>query len=122
MKFYNNKYHVIETREDNKYDFRLSNGYTYEVKYDAYSLKTNNIFIEISQFGKKSGLHITKAKYHIFVIPQVNNIDMFILIRTSELKAILEIYDNITLYSDKFKVGYLLPKTILLKYSIIISS
>ena len=46
IEFYENNLKVIETCDNYKYDFRLSNNYTYEVKFERSSLKTNNIFLE----------------------------------------------------------------------------
>jgi|TARA_R100000479_G_scaffold42169_1_gene19051 hypothetical protein len=57
---------------------------TIEVKNDLKALKTGNLFIEYHSRGKPSGISTTQAEYWCFLVK-----DVFILIRTDDLKDIL---------------------------------
>ena len=46
-----------------RYDVKLSNNLTYEVKYERSSLKTNNVLMEYIAFQKLSGIYTTQADY-----------------------------------------------------------
>jgi hypothetical protein len=105
INYYNGKYNVTETCNDADYDFKLSNGKYYEVKYDNKACTTGNIFIETVQFNKPSGIDITKADYYIIALNSTNyfNTDkyLFLKIRTSKLRKLIkkELYDKY--YVDK---------------------
>jgi len=66
--YYKNKYFVDHENDNYEYDFKLSNGKTYEVKYNSISNGYSTIFLETSAFSKPSGINKTKANYYIFVI------------------------------------------------------
>ena len=68
-----------------KYDFKTSDNNTFEVKVDMRASKTLNIFVEFQQFGKSSGIEITEAIYHIYVID-----DVFYQIETVDLLELCE--------------------------------
>ncbi len=72
LSFYENKDTIADTCSNYRYDFKLSNGDTYEIKFDRLACKTNNIFVEVIQPNKNSGLLTTEAKYYIFVIENLN--------------------------------------------------
>jgi hypothetical protein len=120
VEFYNNRVKIMNECTDNKYDFMMSDGTKYEVKYDAMSLKTGNVFVEIIQFNKPSGLHVTIADKYIFVLPTKNADPEYIMIDVVDLKKVIECYDH-RYYSDKFKGGYLVHKTLIRKHGIDIS-
>ena len=54
--YYKNKYFVDHENDNYEYDFKLSNGKTYEVKYNSLSNGYNTIFLETSAFSKPSGI------------------------------------------------------------------
>ena len=68
IEYYKNKYHVDHENDNSEYDFMLSNGKYYEVKYCSLSNCYNTIFLETVAFGRPSGINKTKANYYIFVI------------------------------------------------------
>jgi uncharacterized protein YuzE len=85
-----NKVKLLERQDETnykhmKYDFKTSDDKTYEVKNDTRAIKTGNIFVEFQQFGKSSGIEITEALYHIFVIEST-----YYLIKTVDLMDLCE--------------------------------
>jgi hypothetical protein len=92
--YHNGKYDVIETCNDATFDFQLSNGKYYEVKFDNKASTTGNIFIENVQFNKPSGIDVTKANYYIIVLNSTNyfNIEkyLFLKIRTRSLRKLIK--------------------------------
>ena len=56
------------TNEDSRYDFVLSNGMAYEVKFDIMAAKTRNIYIEKHNRNKESGINKTESDYYVIVI------------------------------------------------------
>jgi uncharacterized protein YuzE len=74
-----------------KYDFKTSDDITYEVKTDSRAAKTGNIFVEFQQFGKSSGIEITEALYHIFVIEST-----YYLIKTVDLMDLCEVVISVS--------------------------
>jgi hypothetical protein len=120
VEFYNNKISIMDECEDNRYDFIMSDNTSYEVKFDAMSLKTGNVFVEIIQFNKPSGLHVTLADKYIFVLPAKNADPEYIMIDVSELKKVINYYDH-RYYADKYKGGYLVHRTLIRKHGIDIS-
>jgi hypothetical protein len=122
--YYNGKYHVIEICNDATFDFQLSNGKYYEVKYDNKASTTGNIFIENVQFNKPSGIDITKADYYIIVLNSTNyfNIEKYLflkIIKRSLRKLIKkELHDKY--YVDKNKSGYLFNVNLIKQYSKVI--
>jgi hypothetical protein len=122
--YYNGKYHVVETCDNASFDFQLSNGKYYEVKYDNKASTTGNIFIENVQFNKPSGIDITKADYYIIVLNSTNyfNIEkyLFLKITTRKLRKLIkkELYDKY--YVDRNKSGYLFNANLIKQYSKVI--
>ena len=55
INFYKHKYKLIETNDDSKYDFLLSNDKKYEVKALLKVYMYNSIFVEYMAFKKPSG-------------------------------------------------------------------
>ncbi len=110
MKYYDNKYVVISTCDNNKYDFMMTNNMKYEVKADVLSSKTGYIFIENIQYDKASGIDVTEADYYIIIVVTSNmfkSFEQYLMIDVSVLKQLItdKLYTKI--YSDKFKSGYL---------------
>jgi hypothetical protein len=44
MKYFDNEFYPVKRNDDYRYDFKLSNNMSYEVKSDMLSRKTNNIY------------------------------------------------------------------------------
>ena len=82
-----NKYGVTTTNfnDDYKYDFKTSDGLTYEVKADKSSLKYPNFFIEFLQNDKASGIETTQADYYI-----ITNTKQYYLISVDDIKSIIK--------------------------------
>jgi hypothetical protein len=114
--YYDNKFVLLHTLNTNEYDFKLSNNIKYEVKFDGYSLKTGNIFIEFLQFNKDSGITITKADYYIIILPNI--INKYLLVDVLELNFLIITNQYKSIYTDKFKSGYLFDISIIQNSSI----
>ena len=106
IKHYKNKYKLLNTCNDNRYDFMLTNNKQYEVKADLMANKTGNLFIENVQFNKPSGIDVTTADYYI-VIYQKDNMNVFLKIKTKQIKKLIQkgIYSRY--HIDKNKSGYI---------------
>jgi hypothetical protein len=93
------------------FNFQLSNGKYYEVKYDNKASTTGNIFIENVQFNKPSGIDITKADYYIIVLNSTNyfNIEKYLFLKfgTSKLRKLIKKELYYKYYVDHNKSGYL---------------
>ncbi len=65
-----------------------------EVKTDKYKHKTNNIFIELSSKGRKSGLSTTKSHYYVyfFIRKDLYQKDNVLIIETSKLRSLVNKY------------------------------
>jgi hypothetical protein len=123
LKFYKNEFTVIERRNDSKYDVRLSNNDTFEVKADILASKTGNIFIETVQFKKPSGIEITEAAYYIIIFISCNmfkQFETFNIISVERLKEMIQNKMFNSFYSDKFKSGYLFDVDVIKTKSILI--
>lgn len=114
IKLKNNVF-LIDTCDDNKYDFATSDGAKYEVKHDRQSNKTNNFFIEYIQNNKLSGINTTEAHYYIIVCDGI-----FKLIRVSEIKNLLKncVFKKVHICLTVPTSGFLIPCK-LLNYEII---
>ncbi len=66
INYYKNKNKEVQLLNICNYDFQLSNLDKYEVKYDRIAVKTNNIFVEVMQFNKESGLLPSESKILYF--------------------------------------------------------
>ena len=76
---------IVKFCENNKYDFKDSDGIKYEVKCEPSSLKTCNYFVEFWAYGKPSGISVSKAHFYIF-----SDMMSYYLISIDELKAIVK--------------------------------
>ena len=56
---------LFNKNNGNKYDFKDSNEIKYEVKYDGYSIKSGNFYIEYKGYGKASGITTTEANFYV---------------------------------------------------------
>lgn len=84
-------FNINEFGNTSDYDIRATKHTTttYEIKTDTYEIKrslTPNIFIEFEDFGKPSGISVTKADYYINIFPLQK--EMYV-IETKQLKKIL---------------------------------
>ena len=101
---------IINVQNDDNYqythyDFKTSDGLTYEVKADLMSSKTNHFFIEYMGNAKPSGILITQADKHILISD-----NKYYLIDTSQLKNLISSRKYRTVSTrDKSTHGYLFP-------------
>ncbi len=95
------------------YDFKTSDGKTYEVKADRKSTQTGNFFIEYEGNNKPTGISITKAKTHI-----LTDEAFFYVIRTRKIKELLKNnkYDEGYVYKSKTK-GFLVPRPDMMQHA-----
>ena len=108
------------TNDDNKYDFKLTNGLEFEVKADIKASLTNNIFVEYLQFNIPSGIDKTEADYYIIIVPM----NELILIKTDIIRKM--IYDKLYKFiiqptkNNNFTAGYLFDKQLVINNGILI--
>lgn len=99
----------IQTADNYKtvhYDFKTSDGFTYEVKADNMSQATGNFFIELMGYNKPSGLSITTADMHILVSG-----NEYYLMNTTELKRLINKNTfKVVSTHNKSTYGHLIPK------------
>jgi hypothetical protein len=119
MNYYKNKYHVVHENDNYEYDFLLSNGKTYEIKYCSLSNGSNTIFLETVAFKKPSGINTTKANYYIFVI-NCNDGLLFIKIKVKNLLRIIKKNLFSRYFRDDKKEGYVIQIDIIKQYGKII--
>jgi len=105
----NNNITIINTNNDFKYDFKLSNNLKYEVKYDRMSIITGNIFIEFYCRGKLSGISTSESDFYIIAYTDK---DLY-LIETETLKKLINNKEYMRPYEDAIKSGYLFKKNII---------
>ena len=116
IRYLNTDLNVVEERNDNLYDFQLSNGKTYEVKFDKMCSKTGNLFIETVSRGKASGLTVSVADYYIFCIGEEDT--KFYMIETDKLREMIKnkeymsLYDNYSKTASIFKLHTVADKSI----------
>ena len=120
LKLYND--YVIDTVQDENnyttvhYDFSIIKNdkvKTFEVKYNRLAHIYGSYFMEIkTSTGIPSGLSITKAKYHILV----NDINEYILIKTSKIRRILKDKKLTVRVSKNGVIGFVITKTDILHY------
>ena len=120
LNYYNNDIKILNSNNDFKYDFELTNNYKFEVKADIKASLTNNIFIEFLQFNLSSGIDTTEADYYIIIVP----LNDYILIETEKIKKLI----NEKLYkfiihpnkNNNFTAGYIFDKQIIIDNGILI--
>jgi len=109
-----NKVSILNTNDDNKYDFQTTDEKKYEVKCDERALTTNNYFIEFIGYGKPSGISVSEADYYI-----LTDTNIYYLIDIEILKKII-IGKPILTTKDKSTYGYIVKRSIISENSIII--
>jgi hypothetical protein len=127
IEYYKNKYHIVNENNTYEYDFILSNGKYYEVKYCSLNNCNDTIFLETVAFDKPSGINKTKADYYIFVIKQ-KNVNMFINTELLEfikinVKKLIKIIKKELFskyFKDEKKEGYLIDVNIIKQYGKIV--
>ena len=122
IKYFNNIYYVLNSCNNNEYDFELSNDMKYEVKADIMAVKTNNIYMEFISFNKPSGIYTTKAEFYIIILPF--EISIYILIEVKKLKELVLnkkykfiIHPN---YKNNYTSGYIFDKYVIINNGILI--
>ena len=115
IEYHKNKYKLLHENDTFEYDFLLSNGKYYEVKYCSMINCNNTIFLETISNNKPSGINTTKANYYIFVIKQksknifINNVSLlFIKIKVKHLIKIIEKNLFCNYYKDDLKQSFLI--------------
>ncbi len=90
-----------------------------EVKTDRLCEKTGNVFVEIEDRGKPSGINITHAEYYAFCLhKEERNKQTWVLISTKILKKLMKKYP-IKSGGDNYEArGHIIPKEHLLNYEI----
>ena len=119
IEYYENNLKVIEMCNDYRYDFKLSNDLTYEVKYERSSLKTNNVFMEYIAFQKPSGIDRTQANFYIIILPINDTENQFVLIDVDVIKQLIKDKEYTRKHSDKYKSGYIFSKEIIIENGIL---
>jgi hypothetical protein len=91
---------------NNKFDIKLSNNITYEIKCDVMASKTKNFFIEHFGYGKPSGIKITQANFYVLSFDVINYYQISVI----ELRKLLAT-NNYKIIStrDKLTYGQLVP-------------
>jgi len=105
----------IQTDENYKdvlYDFKTSDGTTYEIKADLLSNKTGNFFIEFQNSNYYTGITTTKAKYHI-----ITNGTIYYLIKTRKIKQLILFNQYRTGMTEDGSIGYLIPTSHIIEKS-----
>ena len=114
IKYYNDEYSLFHMCNNYKYDFKLSNLKTYEVKADVRSITTRNFYVEYydTYNDKPSGISTSISNY--YVITDTNN---YYMISTRKLRKLCKKYNSI-LNGNKSALGYLVPVDIVITNSI----
>ena len=99
--------------DNNRYDFKDSDGVKYEVKCEPSSIKFNNYFVEFFAYGKPSGISVTKAHFYIF-----SNTTDYYMITLDELKALVKEHGILKKTRDGLTSGYLLRTSLIHDISI----
>ena len=110
-----NNVNILNTCNNNKYDFQTDDNLKYEVKADAMSLKTNNFFIEFYGYNKPSGIATTEANFYI-----ITDTNIYYLIDVTKLKDITK-KCKIFKTKDGNTSGHLIGREMLILNSIIIN-
>jgi len=108
IKHYNLNPPTYEKSNDNKWDIKLSNNMTYELKCDTVEKTTKHVFIEYYSRSKPSGISTSKADYYVFCFDNIT----FNIIPTKKLKIL--IINNTASYKimqtkNSKTFGYLVP-------------
>jgi hypothetical protein len=104
---------ILNFNDDNKYDFKASDGLLYEVKADKMSLKTGNFFIEYEGYGRPSGISVSIANYYI-----LSNTEQYYLISSVILKELCEIHGVPSKVRINDTFGFLIKCAIVITNSI----
>ena len=120
IKFYKDKYQLIETNDDSRYDFILSNNKTYEVKALLKVYLYQNIFIEYRAFKKPPGIQVTHANFYVFVLFDKGIVKQMIIISTTKLRRLISEQKYTKTYVDELKAGYIFNLQFLIDQSLIV--
>jgi hypothetical protein len=113
LKYYHDKFTLVSTNDSSKYDFKLSNNLTYEVKACLSAIKYNSIFVEDTAFKKHSGIAISDANYYIFVICDNAIVQYLLLIPTRKLLQLILRDEFFKYHRDEMKSGYIFNLNVL---------
>ena len=120
LKYYGSNVKLLNSNDDFKYDFELSNGLKFEVKADIKASITNNIFIEFLQFNISSGIDKTTADHYIIIV----SLNEYILIKTEIIKNLIDekLYKFIIqpTKNNNFTADYIFEKQYIIENGILI--
>jgi len=108
---------IVKFNNDNKYDFKDSDGIKYEVKCEPSSIKTGNYFIEFFAYGKPSGISVSKAHFYIF-----SDMTNYYMIQIDELKVLVKEHGIFKKTRDGLTSGFLVRSNIINSVSINLNS
>jgi len=108
---------IVKFNNDNKYDFKDSDGIKYEVKCEPSSIKTGNYFIEFFAYGKPSGISVSKAHFYIF-----SDMTNYYMIQIDELKVLVKEHGILKKTKDGLTSGFLVRSNIINSVSINLNS
>lgn len=120
INYYKGKYQLIETNDDSRYDFILSNNKTYEVKALLQVFKYQNIFVEYMAFKKSSGITVTEATFYVFVLIDKGTVKQILIIGVAKLKRLILEGKYMKNYVDDLKAGYIFNLQYLIDQSLVI--
>ena len=106
---------IISFNNDDKYDFITSDDIKYEVKYDNYSNKSGNFFIEYAGYGKPSGISTSESNFYI-ITDGIN----YYLIDTQILLKLCKTFGTTKTTKDGLTYGYCIVKNIIVSNSLLI--
>lgn len=84
---------ILEFGVTKKHDIKAKirgKEYTFEVKEDFYCKKSGNVAVEFESRGKLSGIQTSESDFYIYKIHTKDHGIKFILIKTEDLKKIIE--------------------------------
>lgn len=83
---------TIKFNSDNRYDIEVRKNnkkYSIEVKEDFLCKNTGNVAVEFECRGKKSGISVTEALFHVYKIHEPSGKIGFYIMRTDTLKMLI---------------------------------
>ena len=105
---------IISFNNDNKYDFITSDDIKYEVKYDNYSNKSGNFFIEFFAYNKPSGISTSESNFYIIT----DGINYYLIDTQILLKLCVTFGTTTKTTKDKLTYGYIIPINIIISNSV----
>lgn len=112
-KGYDLMFNEYPMRDNGRYDIFPSRKIAMEVKTDFYPRRTNNMFIETSSRGKKSGINSSESDIYVyyFTNQELYPEDNILMIKTKTLRELIKSYRNniVSGGDNNTSFGVLLP-------------